>query len=1260
MNWSFISSKNKSNEQAKAKTLTLHISYCRQGVVFTSNSAFTGDWLTHPLAFGIQAEQVALLGQLEEEGFVQSQDKSLLLPWPSFYELLCHEEYRDSVALFGLPVIEDWCPVLNSQGSLTDPDFSITLAGWITPSGNRHLGTPRVNGARLETGTHPILLSQYAWQTVEALVTFHQRPPDERNPQSNKIGWARIRQLALRARADLTDFLKKTIVLTPERLNIGLRKAQFGESKTVEVLPGFDGAPESWLDAFDRQVEVQERYQISEGEGMVHILLPPEVQTVLREIKRLPGRRISGDRAEAFLRNPFALLGPDANQAIDPLQFELAREQAGISYSRFLARVQRSKEGAVLNTGLLIEESLHGTQQSAELRFESMGHLQEFVAKLANAIKRGAQCCFWEGYDLEILGDTPDQLALLEAALQELLAPPPINIEELFDLSRYSESVAGFGIDKPYYSPFIAKKDKDGSWFPENIMEGVLFTPEGTNEPIAVSLPEETLDSLATEIQMAQEQGEETITLPGCDTPIKLPEAECLINTFRQARRDLAEGLLNLGAPKGKDISLKEIKKLVLKANVNQVEHLEQRGRLRSSKEDFVPLLPKSLKADVRLKEHQLQGLGWLQYLWSQSPQICRGGVLADDMGLGKTLQLLCSIITCFETDQSVDPFLLVAPVSLLENWVEEINRFFVADTIPILTLYGDCLSKKRLPKKIIEAQLDVNVGSLLRNDWLGDAKLVLTTYETLRDLEFSLAGQRWSMIICDEAQKIKNPNAMVTRAAKKQNARLKIACTGTPVENTLTDLWCLFDFVQPGLLGALNTFGAQYRKPIEAESDQQKAKVQELRDLIEPQLLRRTKTEVAKDLPSKNEVEHCRKILLSDYQRSLYAQAIRHFRQRSSEESSVGLQSSLGLLQYLRRLCSDPRPPGQQAVIGESLTELEYRSPKLAWLMKTLGDIQARREKAILFCEFRDLQRTLQRAISERFDLSPDIINGNTSTRANSTSSRQQRLREFQGKDGFGVIILSPLAVGFGVNIQAANHVIHFTRPWNPAKEDQATDRAYRIGQTKEVFVYYPVVTAEDFTTFDAKLDMLLAEKRALANDMLNGTGDLSSSDFGDLEDIDGSKAFSDEFISPDDIAAMTPTCFEIFCAVLWNAQGYSKVFTTPNSGDGGVDVVAIQDNEGVLIQCKSSSIDGQELGWDAIKEVAAGVAAYSARHPGIRFKKIACTNQRFNKNACIQAKLNHVELVDRDTLCKILGDKKIKQQDLDRFMFSRTNIFL
>ena len=284
--------------------------------------------------------------------------------------------------------------------------------------------------------------------------------------------------------------------------------------------------------------------------------------------------------------------------------------------------------------------------------------------------------------------------------------------------------------------------------------------------------------------------------------------------------------------------------------------------------------------------------------------------------------------------------------------------------------------------------------------------------------------------------------------------------------------------------------------------------------------------------------------------------------------------------------------------------------------------------------------------------NLFPDVINGDTAVTENSSTSRQGKIKTFQQKPGFDVIILSPLAVGFGVNIQAANHVIHFTRSWNPAKEDQATDRAYRIGQTKDVFVYYLVVVADDFTTFDAKLHRLLEQKRSLSNDMLNGTGDVSPTDFQDLEGIDGESIYGDQSVKKNEITSMNPDFFEAFCAALWSAQGYSKVIRTPKSGDGGVDVVAIRGHEGLLIQCKSSGREMSQLGWEAVKDVVAGTAAYEHKYPGVTFRKLAMTNQSFNSTARSQANLNHVELIDQDMLIDMLNETPVKLAHVESYL--------
>ncbi|WP_059551953.1 DEAD/DEAH box helicase [Burkholderia cepacia] len=893
-------------ERAEVRPVSrVDVSWGRDGAAFSPDPADEA-WLDRPSAFGADSELVLLLRQLEQEGYIEAQSSGALMDWESYYRLEAVESYSASLHLLKPPMNRGWRPMLSSRGGLSDANFAIGISGWRDPSGAQPGGDVEVQGAILSADGKQSLLSESAWRVVQAITERRSRSAERHSPEDNKRDWARIRRHAVDAKADLADFLAKTVVLTPERIDIQMRKGGEGAQDMVEIMPSFDGAPGRWLEVFDRFEVVPARYEIPDGSGLVHILLSEDARAVLSEIRRMPGRRVAGARAEAFLRNPFATLGPSAAVTIDPDQFERAREDAGIVFERFSASIVEDQSGYPCEVGLLIEQVFEGKLVAEESKFESASELESFIAKMEGRIATGAQCCHWKGFDLEILGDSPDQIEKLRAALAKLAQPHKIKASDIFDLSLYSERIEGFGIEKTYYSPFIAKKG-DGGWVPENIDLGLWFT-DSKGETVAIPLDGRNLDKFRKEVERAEQEKRGSFSFPGCPKPVPTGWAKEALETLGKVKEEVKGGNYDPGKDKSGRRAV-ERKGLVVKPNVDGLDYEERRGELTADKAP--PAMPSSLRSEIELKDHQRDGLAWLQKMWRHSPSACRGALLADDMGLGKTIQLLAFMASLIELEPRIDPFLVVAPVSLLDNWRAEIEKFFVEGAMDVLTLYGSNLAAKRAPKSALDEGL-IESGSpkLLASGWLGSAKVVLTTYETLRDLEFSLAAQKWSVMVCDEAQKIKNPNAMVTRAAKKQNARLKIACTGTPVENTLADLWCLFDFVQPGLLGSLKDFGGKYRRPIEAETDDEKARIEELRGLIEPQKLRRTKAEVAKDLPKKVLHEGCRKLPISARQRGLYTDAVAQFKSRGQGQGS-GLQSPLGLLQYLRRLCSDPRPPG-------------------------------------------------------------------------------------------------------------------------------------------------------------------------------------------------------------------------------------------------------------------------------------------------------------------------------------------------------------
>ncbi|MDO8450342.1 MAG: SNF2-related protein [Rhodoferax sp.] len=1225
-------------------------SWSASGVHLSRGESSCGLHIESPLVDGFMT-------QLADDGHAVETADGYIVDWDSLYSALEEPANGALAGLLSLPHLTQSRPALRSRNSLTDTDFSVAISGWSDDTGGSSQW--ELVGPLMTSGDKVELMRPAQWVLFKEVVAFAKRRPDQRDNLTHRQAWGRIRKLALAANARLDDFLHRCVVITPERLQIGLRRSEHvSDDRVIEIEPSFEGAPAGWLNAFDSNRDVRDRYDIVTDEGIVQVLIAPKVRTVLEEVKRLPGRRVAGSRAQAFLLNPYATLGDDAVDVIVESQFEQARENAGLGYERFLPVFERDAVGYPLRVGLLIETANTNGPASSETQWLDDSSLGAFVRALQTAIARGYQLVAWQGYDLEIQGDTPRHLAELKEALETRQVPPMlVSYATVHDLSGYSSRVEAIGIEKPYYSPYIAKKKDDEGWFPENVLPVVVYQPHGESEPVAVPTSSEVIDQLRKAVVTAKAKGETTVSVPWLPKPLTIQEADGITTTFSEVFDDVKAGRFDpskQGAARRQGTTAS--KSLILRANIQSLDYDEPRREalLAFPKE---PELPATMQPEFSLLPHQREGLAWMQHLYKlQAEQHVRGAILGDDMGLGKTFQLLALMAWLIERDPNVEPMLVVAPVSLLENWAEEARKFFRPEALPILTAYGSALQPLRVPRAQIDQRLRDEDGlvKFLRPNWIGAAKVVLTTYETLRDLEFSFAAQRWSLMVCDEAQRIKNPAAMVTRAAKKQNVGFRIACTGTPVENTLADMWCLFDFVQPGLLGALNDFGQRYRKPIEAKTEEETARVEELRARIAPQILRRMKAEVAKDLPNKIIVDECRKLPLSVVQRNLYAKAVESFKRRGDPAHPTPFKNHLGLLHYLRVVCTDPRPYGLNVFKPEPIQQYREKAPKLDWLLKELKVIKAKGEKVIVFCEFREIQRLLQHYIEEAFGIRPDIINGDTSASASHTASRQKRIKAFQSKPGFGVIVLSPVAVGFGVNIQGANHVVHYTRTWNPAKEDQATDRAYRIGQTKDVYVYYPVVCAEDFTTFDIKLDQLLAYKRGLADDMLNGSGDVGPGDFniGDVVPEAEGKDI-DERVSIDVALRMSWQTFECLAGVLWTKRGFA-CYRTPGSNDNGVDVVALANGSGELVQAKTSGTDGAMLGWEAVKDVVTGEAFYKRRHPNVEFAKVCITNQFFNEHAQKNAKLNSVELIDQIQLTSLLEKHSVMLLEVEKMQFA------
>lgn len=1026
---------------------------------------------------------IAYLKQLDEEGFITPLVDTWLLPWEQVYVLMASEEHWASLELLGLPAKRALRPILTSSGSLSDPAFRVTIQGWESTEGVPVRGVLPRQGAVFTLEGQTWLLPEATWRLLRAVQDLHRDQKAAPGEKTNQLGWATIRKLAKSASARMDGFLERTVVVRPESLTLDLDRRMVGDEQVVEITPAFAEQPEGWLESFERQQHVPDRYVIAHLDGGVtHVLIPAEVKSVLEVIRAMPARRVAGGNASLFLKNPFAYLGPDASRVLDPDAYDMSLERAGIYFYGFTLKTTHQANDRI-ETVLLVLAAPSETCVPIELDLHDPITMALFIAEIRSKHLAGLACAFWKGYELDMAGFNHDDLAGFTALQQRWHAElAGQDLDGIFDLSQYGDRVIGIGRAETVASPYL-QKTKSENWLPAEMLSQLGFDGELLSRWETSN--QDHYERFLENIETASANGHVSARLPGPELDIELLTARRIAMLWgeRFKRRMPKEP----SEPGERDV-------LLVAGNIDELDYERDRGDLIRQGLVAAAILPNSLLPTTSLREHQLQGLAWLQHLYALSPHLTSGAILADDMGLGKTLQLLAFIAWCIEQEPDGAPVLIVAPVSLLDNWEREMHNFLQPNiSAEVLKLYGRALQEARLPKGEVPATIRAHgIQNLLRFNWRRNKRIVLTTYETLRDQEFSIAREKWSVVICDEAQKIKNPAARVTQATKALQARFRIACTGTPVENSLTDLWCLYDWVQPGLLGSLNEFGAKYRRPIEAQEQQDQSVLNELRALIDPQLLRRTKQDVAKDLPAKIEDTACKSLPMSALQLRLYRSEVGLYHDQRAVQDHLGQQGAaiLGLLHKLKMICAHPyaiRPEGDPVQV----------SPKLDWTLERLRIIRERGEKAIIFTELRDIQRTLQFAILDAFGFTATIINGDTNSISERGPSRQKLIDVFQEQSGFGVIILSTTAVGFGVNVQAANHVIHFTRPWNPAKEDQATDRAYRIGQQRDVHVYYPTVVADGMTTFEQTLDELLSRKRALATDMLNGTGEIEITEF-------------------------------------------------------------------------------------------------------------------------------------------------------------------
>ena len=446
--------------------------------------------------------------------------------------------------------------------------------------------------------------------------------------------------------------------------------------------------------------------------------------------------------------------------------------------------------------------------------------------------------------------------------------------------------------------------------------------------------------------------------------------------------------------------------------------------------------LPDTLKGTLR--PYQQVGFRWLYTNVKKGFGCC----IADDMGLGKTIQVISLILKLKEEKKLKKPVVVICPTTLLGNWEREFENF--APGLEIYTYHG------------------------FNREFTTDCDVVLTTYAILRiDIE-EFKKHNWDLIVIDEAQNIKNPSTSQTQAVKAIKADMKIAMTGTPVENRLSELWSIFDFINKGYLGSINDFGKNYSVPIERFKETQRA--EKLKKAISPFMLRRLKTDkmIISDLPEKVVLdEFC---YLTKPQAALYERVLNQSMQEV-QSASAGINrrgAIFKLITSLKQVCNHPYHYLKHGDMSRSA------SGKTEKLMSILTNILDNDEKVLIFTQYKEMGAILEKIIADEFNTDPLFFHGSLNVK-----SREEMIKQFSEEINKKIMILSLKAGGLGLNLTSASNVIHYDLWWNPAVEDQATDRTYRIGQDKNVMVHRFIT----LSTFEEKIDKIIKDKRELAD---------------------------------------------------------------------------------------------------------------------------------------------------------------------------------
>lgn len=818
---------------------------------------------------------------------------------------------------------------------------------------------------------------------------------------------------------------------------------------------------------------------------------------------------------------------------------------------------------------------------------------------------------------------TKEQAKTLVLSPQSVFTGAPFR----FDRSEYSDRVIDYGafIAKNY--PYL--KGIEGGWLPEEgsvgreDLDGIdeLDEPEVTDENVAI-LKELIKKALANGKSSIAYQGK-TYKLTGAFIEKVMGKDDVTDSTGGSADGEKPK------EDKGNLISEENAESVGYEQANEQRRKKRREARFQKLGADLsMEQVLSGFKDSVVPFSYQKEGIRWMAQNWKAGYQ---GVLLADDMGLGKTMQVLGLIsgVKNAYGEKDMNSVLVVAPVSLLANWESEFIHFVKEGVFEeIVPLYGNSFR-------------DFKRGHDLRLDFSPVAKnrIVLTSYETLRNYDISFGCIDWSFMVLDEAQKIKNPAALITNAVKSMKYDFAIAITGTPVENAWVDLWSIMDFVEPGRLRDLKNFCNTYQnqlKKLQGDMAGQEALGKKLEQELQPIFLRRQKTDYLEGLPHKEVIP--KPVLMPPVQREAYEKIIAVAKKGKKKDI-------LQVIAMLRdtSLCPHLTSYADSTFENMSVDVFFNMSARLKATFQTLVNIKARKEKVLIFVTSRKMQRILKRFLEKAFGISiQPPINGELIG-----LKRQQIVDAFNQKEGFAILILSAEAGGVGFNITAANHVIHLSRCWNPAKEDQATDRVYRIGQEKEVHVYLPIAQYEGGDSFDVKLDQLLQYKRSLSQSVIFPTADTEVDGQDMYNELVGwnnvmeseSACGTSSYWTIEDTDKVTGDVFERMVAKLYaSIPGYAAE-ETKQTNNYGVDVVVETDQksrQGLLVGCRQMM--GASLSHDSVEAICSAIPFYEKQR-GYHFSGVVVTNALdFTSHDKERAAAAGVKLIARQDLTKLL----------------------